>query len=412
MNTSAGSFPAPITAAKSAPETVAIRVPWTVWACVSASILIAIGLYWDISWHETIGRDSFWTPAHLLIQLGGLLTALVCAMTIFSATFQPNSLARTSSVNVLGFSGPLGAFIAAWGGLAMVTSAPFDNWWHEAYGLDVKILSPPHILLAIGIAGIVWGGLVLTVAEMNRAEGAQRSRLQRLCLLLGGFVIVHSMILRLEYTNKVLLHSSVSYIALGAGFLLVLEAPARAARHRWARTIMTGIYSLFTVLMLWILPLFPASPKLGPVYQPITHMVPLPWPILLVVPAFVLDLLWPIIEKPLIEKPLVEKKTFWENVPRWQQALFGGVAFMAVLVAVQWPFATFLMSPAARNWFFHPANFPYFTPPNAATVRFVFVKFDDTAAMFWRGMGIAFAASVISLWLGIIFGNWLKRVQR
>ena len=146
---------------------------------------IAIGLYWDISWHETIGRDSFWTPAHLLIQLGGLLTALVCAMTIFSATFQPNSTARTTSVNVLGFRGPLGAFIAAWGGLAMVTSAPFDNWWHEAYGLDVKILSPPHILLAIGIAGIVWGGLLLTVAEMNRAEGAQRSRLQRLCSVIG-----------------------------------------------------------------------------------------------------------------------------------------------------------------------------------------------------------------------------------
>jgi hypothetical protein len=28
---------------------------------------------------------------------------------------------------------------------------------------------------------------------------------------------VHSMILRLEYTNKVLLHSSISYVSLGAG---------------------------------------------------------------------------------------------------------------------------------------------------------------------------------------------------
>src|SRR6266851_5033471 len=134
MNTSAGSFPAPISASKSVTDASAVRVPWTVWACVSASILIAIGLYWDISWHETIGRDSFWTPAHLLIQLGGLLTGLVCAITIFGATFQPNGTARTSSVNVLGFRGPLGAFIAAWGGLAMVTSAPFDNWWHAAYG--------------------------------------------------------------------------------------------------------------------------------------------------------------------------------------------------------------------------------------------------------------------------------------
>ena len=33
----------------------------------------------------------------------------------------------------------------------MLTSAPFDNWWHNAYGLDVKIVSPPHTLLILGI---------------------------------------------------------------------------------------------------------------------------------------------------------------------------------------------------------------------------------------------------------------------
>src|SRR5471032_848824 len=368
------------------------NVPWYVWCSVAAVTFAMVGVHWDISWHRSIGRDTFWTPAHIAIHMCGVLAGISCGYLVLSTTFNPRSLLRDCSVWIWGFRGPLGAFIAAWGGLAMVTSAPFDNWWHDAYGLDVKILSPPHILLATGIAGIVWGGLLLTAAEMNRAAGAQRARLQRLCMLLGGFVIVHSMILRLEYTNKVLLHSSLSYVSLGIGLLVILEAPARAAQHRWARTIMAAIYSVFTLLMLWILPLFPASPKLGPVYQPIDHMVPLPWPILLVVPAFVLDLLWPMFEK----------------APRWQQALFGGVAFMAVLVAVQWPFATFLMSPVARNWFFHPANYPYFTPPNAATVRYVFVKVDANAMAFWRGMGIAFAASAASMWLGIVFGNWIK----
>ncbi len=45
MNTSAGSFPAPISASKSVTDASAVRVPWTVWACVSASILIAIGTF-------------------------------------------------------------------------------------------------------------------------------------------------------------------------------------------------------------------------------------------------------------------------------------------------------------------------------------------------------------------------------
>jgi len=50
----------------------------------------------------------------------------------------------------------------------MITSAPFDNWWHAAYGLDVKILSPPHVLLALGMTGIRFGTVILVVSEMNR----------------------------------------------------------------------------------------------------------------------------------------------------------------------------------------------------------------------------------------------------
>ncbi len=152
------------------------RIPWLVWANVVASVCIATGLYWDISWHETIGRDSFWTPAHLLIQFGALLGAFGSAWVIMSTTFGEDKAARDGSVNVLGFRGPLGAFIAAWGGGAMLTSAPFDNWWHDAYGLDVKIISPPHMLLALGIAGIMWGGVILTVSYFNRATGEQRTR--------------------------------------------------------------------------------------------------------------------------------------------------------------------------------------------------------------------------------------------
>ena len=56
----------------------------------------------------------------------------------------------------------------------MIASAPFDNWWHEAYGLDVKIISPPHMLLALGIAGIMWGGAILGASYLNRAQGEQR----------------------------------------------------------------------------------------------------------------------------------------------------------------------------------------------------------------------------------------------
>src|SRR5438874_7663612 len=38
-------------------------VPWYVWACLIATTSGGIGSIWDISWHKSIGRDSFWTPA-------------------------------------------------------------------------------------------------------------------------------------------------------------------------------------------------------------------------------------------------------------------------------------------------------------------------------------------------------------
>ena len=54
---------------------------------------------------------------------------------------------------------------------------------------------------------------------------------------------------------------------------------------------MAGVYSAFALAFLWILPLFPAEPKLGPVLHPVTHFIPWEFPLLLIVPAFVIDLI-------------------------------------------------------------------------------------------------------------------------
>src|ERR1051326_8768460 len=164
----------PLTATVSSARHIHAAIPWYIWCAVLAITSSMIGGHWDVSWHSSIGRDTFWTPAHIAIYMCGVLAGISCGFLILSTTIQTASPLREASVSIFGFRGPLGAFIAAWGGLAMLTSAPFDNWWHTAYGLDVKILSPPHVLLAIGIAAIVWGGLILTVAEMNRADDTRK----------------------------------------------------------------------------------------------------------------------------------------------------------------------------------------------------------------------------------------------
>src|SRR2546428_9616896 len=48
-------------------------LPWYVATVMIAATSAVVGVMWDISWHRSIGRDTFWTPAHLAIYLGGVL---------------------------------------------------------------------------------------------------------------------------------------------------------------------------------------------------------------------------------------------------------------------------------------------------------------------------------------------------
>src|SRR2546426_5009724 len=112
---------------------------------------ICIGILWDISWHRTIGRDTFWTPAHMAIYFGGLLAGACCGWLVLKTTFFATPQAQSGAVRLWGFRAPLGAWVTIWRALAMLTSAPFDNWWHDAYGVYVKILRLPHSVLAQGM---------------------------------------------------------------------------------------------------------------------------------------------------------------------------------------------------------------------------------------------------------------------
>jgi hypothetical protein len=227
----------------------------------------------------------------MAIYLCGVLAGISCGYLILRSTFAPTAEMTASSVRVFGFRGPLGAFIAAWGGIAMLTSAPFDNWWHKAYGLDVKIVSPPHTLLMLGIFGVEIGALLLILAHLNR-DAVSSPSLQWLLMYIFGLMLVLTMFFRMEYTWDVMLHRAGAYISIALGVPLYYAAMWKASRHPWSCTLMCAFYTVAIIGFILILPLFPASPKLGPVFQPVTQFIPPKFPILLIVPAIALDLLW------------------------------------------------------------------------------------------------------------------------
>ena len=331
----------------------------------------------------------------MAIYACGVLAGLSAAYLIFSATFARSSPLAAVSVKIWGFRGPLGAFICAWGGLAMLVSAPFDDWWHNAYGLDVKIISPPHMVLAAGFFGINFGSIMLMLAFLNRASGAARVPLQRMFLYVGSMAVCESLLLKLEYISRPEMHGSAFYAIVMLGTLGIIVALGVASRHPWGCTIVTSIYTIFGVAFLWILPLFPAQPKLGPVYTPVTHFIPWEFPLLVVVPAFVTDL---ILQRTSHVRPAV-------------RALLTGVAFFATFFLLQWPFANFLMTPGARNWFFGTESRDYGTPATSLYARFEFVP-PERADVLFRGLSAAVIISFLMAYAGILAGRAMQRVRR
>ena len=78
-------------------------IPWQIHASLVAATSIVVGIIWDISWHRSIGRDSFWTPAHLAIYLGGILGGMGSGWTVLRTTFAGREEDVAGSVRVWGF---------------------------------------------------------------------------------------------------------------------------------------------------------------------------------------------------------------------------------------------------------------------------------------------------------------------
>lgn len=392
------------------------KLPRSVYAAVVGLACLPIGLIWDISHHSTIGRDTFWTPAHIIIQLGGIVPALLFVAIGLKTTFRGTQEERDSSVSFWGLQAPLGVWVTIWGALAMLTSAPFDDWWHNRYGLDVKIVSPPHSILGLGMFAVGMGVLLFVFSSQNRAMSGNRSRIGLICALAVGVLIALWADFATELTWPNLQHASYFYAVVSTPFPLLLVLAARASQVRGAATIAAATYMLIYIALILLLPLFPAHPKLAPVYHPVDHMVPPAFPLLLVVPAIAIDFIeWLFARRSNVSRPevspLVETKVirghWWRD---WLWAALAGAVFLGIIFAVQWPFSTFLLSDAADNRFFaRSGHWPYFAQPGDWMNNFWEFKKDPITR---NGMALAFLRAFISARIGLWLGNYLLRLKR
>jgi hypothetical protein len=167
------------------------------------------------------------------------------------------------------------------------------------------------------------------------------------------------------------------------------RAPALAG-HGHRRDVL-GLLLLLT----WIFPLFPAEPKLAPVRFAITQMMPPQFPLLLFVPALGIDL--------VLQR--------WTRARGWLLAAVLAVVFVALFVAAQWPFASFLNSEYARNPLFGQHLRPYMVPETSAFAEGRFIN-PATGLELATGLAVALGLGVVAARLGIAWGAWMRKVQR
>ena len=377
---------------------------WFIATILLSAAGIVVGLLWDISWHMTIGRDTFWSPPHMVEYVAGVVAGLSCGYVVLRTTFAGSASDKAATVKYWGFSAPLGAWITIWGTFTMLLSAPFDDWWHNAYGLDVKIISPPHMVLLAGMLGIMTGALVLTASAQNRTVGKPGERRTAWMYAASGGVLCFILACTtLEYSWPNAQHLPTYYQIWAAVFPVMLVGYAVAGKLRWPATAAAFCFMAMWFLMGVTLRQVEAQPLLAPIANPRTYMWPPYFPAWLVVPAFGIDL--------VLQR--------FRNRNAWLAAALMGVAFVVLFFAVQWPWSSFMLSPAARNGVFNGGEFPYTARLGPWITNFWSgprgsrITGESMTTMLWvQGLGIAMVLGTLSSRLGLAWGDWMSRVKR
>lgn len=346
---------------------------------LASAIGLPLSLLWDFAWESTVGVDLVWSPPHIAtyaaMALGGISASLM------------GSAVR--GVRVGKIRAPLGAWMVLWSVLTFVVATCFDRWWQLSYGLVAGIWHPPQLMKACAFAVMLVGAWCTLAPRYPRfvvfAAGALLS-------LLGVFVLTE------QIPNR---QHSASFAQISCAiYPLVLVATSVSARGRFPATSAAVVYTVLQAALVWLLPLIPGSPAVAPIYQPRDHLLPPPFPLLLFVPALAIDLLI---------RVFPSRQRQGEN--GWR-SLETGVAFFILFVAVQWPFATFLLSSSADHWFFAGGGkeWPFFLKisPEAQTAFWT----QPSEVFGLKHAALAVGLAILSARLGIATGDWIRRLQR
>jgi hypothetical protein len=235
------------------------------------------GIYWDVTWHATLGRESFWIAPHLFVYSGVNVLLLSGFGGLALVWWRVGGLRSTLTDRV-----GVGFVVATLGPVIQISAAPFDDLWHRLYGLDVTIWSPPHLMGIVGGMVGIYGLLAVLKAELPGREprplwrGTTAS--EATGMLLFGAALSLSMFALGELDFHLQGRDALFYPMLAGALAAVpLMAAAQYVGRFGAATAVALTYTIFRLLVLLLVWGMGSTEHLTP-------------PVFVLVPALAIDL--------------------------------------------------------------------------------------------------------------------------
>lgn len=113
-----------------------IKDSWQALCFAFSSLIIMAAIHFDGFWHVNMGRESLFILPHLILYSG-----LVFLFILFYVT--KATIPKFTWILII----------------LIVVSAPFDEWWHNNFGVeqinDILIVwSPPHLIVELSLIGL------------------------------------------------------------------------------------------------------------------------------------------------------------------------------------------------------------------------------------------------------------------
>jgi len=220
-------FIQPFSASQTIRRILQTLASWNGALVVVGALTALFGTYWDEAWHTDFGRDTFWSPPHMFLYAGPVLVTMALMLWLAATYLQLGNLRAALS------QGPLTLGIV--GAAVTIASAPVDDFWHELFGRDAVLFSPPHTMGLVGILVLFASVLI----ESTRKRTGRRLTTFTSAAILAGFLV-----LTFEWDADVPQFANVFYLPILSGTAaLALGLVRCVVRADWIGVKATFIYT-------------------------------------------------------------------------------------------------------------------------------------------------------------------------